>query len=206
MERLAAMTAHNLSRLLQKIDAEKTERVITSITKNFVPMIFAKTVPDVKGRSSSEYVIGNKVVESYHQKASSAPVSLSIRGMIIGVQDDIQATIQQISSVFEKIVFSNDFLRYYDYEVDSNLAYDWLVNNEIAGEAAIQTLKNNQNMWSNPSWGVGRDLVPFLCLTTDELPVFVSLPTDPELPIFFKRKKIRNTNYGGMVFPLGNIS
>ena len=202
---VASTTTLNLSHFLQKIDAGKMKHVITGLTRNFAPTISTRRVPDVKGRSSSIYTIGKRIEKSYQQKTASTPISLSIRGMIMGNQNDIRLALQNIEPVFGSVIFSNDFLRYCDYHVDSNLAYEWLVNNEIANKYAIHTLQNNQSMWSNAKWGIGRDFVPFLCLTPDEFSVFVSLPTDLTLPISFRRQKIKSKNYEKMVFPLGTI-
>lgn len=202
---IAAATATNLSRFLQKIDSGKTKHVVTGLSRNFIPTFSARNSTDVKNRSSSMYSIGKRLEKQYHQKATSSPVSLSIRGMIIGKQSVIRLTLENIAAVFGSVIFTNDFLRYCDYYVEPNLAYDWILNNDIANKDAIQTLEKNQKMWSNMRWGRGRDFVPFLCLMPNEFSVFVSFPTDPASPVFFRREKIRSSNYGKMVFPLGTM-
>ena len=202
---IASVTANALNQHLQKIGADKTKQTIAGFTKNFIPTIRTETTLDVRGRSSSVYTIGKKLSEHYTHKAQSTPISLSIRGMIIGEQNNIDLAIKNIASVFTSVIFVNDFLKYCDYYVDSDLAYDWLLNNDIANDDAIRTLENNQKMWSDMRWGVGRDFVPFLCLTPEEFSVFVSLPIDPTLPVSFRRQKIRSTNYDKMVFPLGTV-
>ena len=125
--------------------------------------------------------------------------------MILGDQKNIRLALQNITSVFSSVSFSSDSLKYCDYDVEPNLAYAWLTNNDIASKNAVETLEKNQVMWSDIRWGVGRDFVPFLCLTPDELTIFVSLPTEMTLPIRFKRQKIKTTNYEKMVFPLGTL-
>ncbi|MFY9300463.1 MAG: hypothetical protein WAO91_04670 [Candidatus Nitrosotenuis sp.] len=202
---IAAATATNLSRFLQKIDSGKTKHIVTGLSRNLIPTFSTKNRLDVKDRSSSMYSIGKKIEKQYHQKATTSPVSLSIRGMIIGKRSVIRLALENITAVFGSVIFTNDFLRYCDYHVDSDLAYDWILNNDIASKGAIQTLEKNQKMWSDMRWGRGRDFVPFLCLTPNEFSVFVSLPTDPTSPVSFRRQKIRTSNYGKMVFPLGTV-
>lgn len=202
---IAAATATNLSRFLQKIDAGKIKPIVTGLGKNLIPTFSTRTSPDIKNHSSSMYAMAKQIEKQYHQKATTSPISLSIRGMIMGDQTIIRSTLDNIKSIFASVSFLNDFLRCFDYYVDSDLAYDWILNNEIASKDAIQILKKNQKMWLNMGWGVGRDFVPFLCLTPNEFSVFVSFPTDPTSPTPFRRQKIHSVNYGKMVFPLGTL-
>jgi len=202
---IAAATAINLSRFLQKIEYGKTKHVVTGLSRNFIPTFSARNRLDVKNRSTSMYSIGKKIEKQYHQKATSSPISLSIRGMIIGKQNVIRLALENVAAVFGSVIFTNDFLRYCDYHVEPDLAYSWILNNDIANKDAIQTLARNKKMWSDMRWGRGRDFVPFLCLMPNEFSAFVSLPTDPALPISFRRQKIRSSNYGKMVFPLGTV-
>ncbi|MEM3173071.1 MAG: hypothetical protein QXE82_05985, partial [Candidatus Nitrosotenuis sp.] len=139
----------------------------------------------------------------YHEKTTSMPISLAIRVMIIGRRSDIALTVNNITSVFGDITFSNDFLRYCDYEIDPELAYSWLVNNEIANDEAIRILQKNQRMWGDMRWGINKDFVPFLCLSPPEFSVFVSLPSDPSLPLSFMRRRIKPPNLEMEVFALG---
>ncbi len=203
--KIANITAVNLDKYLQKIDAGKTKQIITGFRGNFVPHTSIRTVPDIDGRTSSSYTIGKRIEKYYHQKANSVPISLAIRGMIIGKNDDIISTINDISAVFRKIVFFDDYLRYCDYVVDPDLAYEWLLNNQIASEDSIKILENNQRMWSNAKWGIGRDFVPFLCLTPAEFSLFVSLPTDFTLPISFRRHSIRSASIPNSGFVIGHL-
>jgi hypothetical protein len=95
-------------------------------------------------------------------------------------------------------------LEYFDYP-DLAVAYKWLENNIIASDYAVEILGENANMWCNMKWGVSRDFVQFLCLAPDEFPIFVSLPTDPTLPISYRRQRVRGFNYDKMVFSLGAV-
>jgi len=202
---IATATATNLSHFLQKIDAGTIKPIVTGLGRNFIPTFSTRTSPDAKNHSSSMYAIAKQIEKQYHQKATTSPISLSIRGMIMGNQNVIRSVLDNITSIFASVSFLNDFLRCFDYYTDSDLAYDWILNNEIASKDAIQILKKNQKMWSNMKWGVGRDFVPFLCLATNEFSVFVSFPIDPASPVSFRRQKIRPINYGKMVFPLGTL-
>lgn len=115
-----------------------------------------------------------------------------------------QTNSPKLRGPFSSIGFVGDSLEYFDYP-DLEIAYKWLENNTITSEYAVEILEKNANMWRNMKWGVDRDLVQFLCLTPDEFPVFVSLPTDPTLPIKYRRQKLSGLNYDKMVFPLGTV-
>jgi hypothetical protein len=201
---IAKLTSSKLSRYLKSVEAGITKYVFTGIGHNFIPTIAQQISPKTKQLSSSIYQTGKRIEDSYHQKAQSVPVTLSIRGMIVGNQNDFRAAAQNLAAVFSSIRIMGDSLEYFDYP-NLDVAYKWLENNTIASEYAIEILGENANMWSNMKWGVGRDFVPFLCLTPDEFPVFVSLPTDPTLPISYRRQKIKGFNYDKMVFPLGTV-
>jgi hypothetical protein len=201
---IAAETTTNLDSQLQKIDVGKIKSTIVGFRRNFTPITVTKMISDVKGRSSSIYNIGKQVQRHYHEKTSSLPISLAIRGMIIGKHSDISLTVNNIASIFGDIAFSNDFLRYCDYEVDPDLAYSWLVNNEIANDESIKILQKNRKMWNDMRWGVNRDFVPFLCLSPSEFSVFVSLPSDPSLLVSFRRRRIKPPNLEMNLFALGS--
>lgn len=200
---IAAETAANLNKYIEKISAGKAKSSIVGFRRNFSPIMLTKKVSDVRGRSSSIYNIGKQVQRYYHEKTTSMPISLAIRVMIIGRRSDIALTVNNITSVFGDITFSNDFLRYCDYEIDPELAYSWLVNNEIANDEAIRILQKNQRMWGDMRWGINKDFVPFLCLSPPEFSVFVSLPSDPSLPLSFMRRRIKPPNLEMEVFALG---
>lgn len=202
---IALKTAVNLSRFLQKVERGRSVPVLTGLGAHFIPRTTVKLSPNIKEKSSTAYTIGKKVEKDYHRKAAATPVTLSIRGMIVGQKERIKAALDNISAVFLGVVFDGDFLRYCDYDVEPEHAYNWLVNNEIASKDALEILHSNQKMWQNPAWGRGRDFVPFLCLTPQEFSVFVSLPTDYNLPVRFRRQKIKSVTADKQVFPLGTI-
>lgn len=200
---IAAEAVANLDSHLHKIDVGKRRSTIVGFRQNFAPITVARTISDVNGRTSSIYNIGKQVQRHYHEKTTSLPISLAIRGMIIGKRSDITLTVNNIASVFGNITFSNDFLRYCDYEVDPDLAYSWLVNNEIANGKSIKILQKNRKMWNDMRWGINRDFVPFLCLSPPEFSVFVSLPSDPSLPLSYMRRRIKPPNLEMELFALG---
>jgi hypothetical protein len=201
---IAELASSKLSQYLQSVEEGTIKHVFTGIGHNFVPTIVPKTFPKTKELSSSLYQTGKKLEKVYHQKAQSVPITLSVRGVIIGDQNDIKPMAQNMEAAFSSIGFVGDSLEYFDYP-DLEIAYKWLENNTITSEYAVEILEKNANMWYNMTWGIGRDLVQFLCLTPDEFPVFVSLPTDPALPIKYRRQKLSGLNYDKMIFPLGTI-
>lgn len=201
---IAKFTSSKLSQYLKSIEDGITKYVFTGIGHNFIPTVTPKIFPKTKQLSSSIYQTGKKMEKIYHQKAQSVPITLSIRGIIVGNHDDFKVAAQNLDAVFSNIRIIGDSLEYFDYP-DLVIAYKWLENNVIASEYAVEILKENANMWHDMKWGIGRDFVQFLCLTPDEFPVFVSLPTDPTLPISYRRQKLKGLNYDKMVFPLGTV-
>jgi hypothetical protein len=201
---IAKSTSSKLSQYLKSVEERITKYVFTGIGQNYIPTITPQTFLKTKQLSSSIYQTGKKIEDSYHKKAQSVPITLSIRGIIVGNQNDFKAAAQNLDAVFSSIRIIGDSLEYFDYP-DLDVAYKWLENNTIASKYAIEILEENANMWHNLKWGVGRDFVPFLCLTPEEFPIFVSLPTDPTLPISYRRQKLKGLNYDKMVFPLGTV-
>lgn len=202
---IAELTASNLSRYLKSVEKDKTKQSITGFGSNLVPLLSPEPSQKIDELSSSTYQLGKKLESSYHQKANSPPITLAIRGMIIGSKDDIKAAMRNMLAVLTSVRFIGDSLSYFDYEVEYNLGLDWLENNSMKTEYAYQILQNNVNMWADMRWGEGRDFVPFLCLSPEEFSVFVSLPTDPNLAVSYRRQKVKGLNYDKMVFPLGKI-
>ncbi|WKT57922.1 hypothetical protein QVH35_11660 [Candidatus Nitrosotenuis chungbukensis] len=201
---IAKLTSSKLSRYLKSMEEGITKYVFTGIGYNFIPTVATKTFPRTKQLSSSIYQTGKKLEEIYHQKAQSVPITLSIRGIIVGNQNDFKAAAQNLDAVFSSIRIIGDSLEYFDYP-DLDVAYKWLENNTITSKYAVEILEENANMWNNMNWGIGRDFVQFLCLAPDEFPIFVSLPTDPTLPISYRRQKLKGLNYDKMVFSLGSV-
>jgi len=201
---IAKLTASKLSEYLKSVEERTTKYVFTGIGRNFIPTVAPKTFLKTKQLSSSIYQTGKKLEEIYHQKAQSVPITLSIRGMIVGGQNDFKTTAQNLNAVFSSIGIVGDSLEYFDYP-DLEIAHKWFENNTLTSEYAVEILEKNANMWSNMKWGVGRDFVQFLCLTPEEFSIFVSLPTDPTLPIKYRRQNLRGLNYDKMVFPLGTV-
>jgi hypothetical protein len=201
---IAKITSSKLSRYLKSVETGMTKYVFTGIGHNFIPTVSQQMSPKTKHLSSSIYQTGKKIEEIYHQKSQSTPISLSIRGIVIGNQNNFKVVAQNLAAVFSSIRFIGDSLEYFDYP-DLTIAYKWLESNTIASEYAVEILEENANMWHNMKWGISRDFVPFLCLTPDEFPIFVSLPTDSTLPVSYRRQKLKGLNYDKMVFSLGTV-
>ncbi len=202
---MAKFAASKLTRYLRSVEIDKTKHFISGFDKNFTPTTYVGTVPKINELSSFTYQTGKILETFYHKKARSPPITLAIRGMIIGTIDDIKVTIRNVLATFSSIRFVGDSLSYFDYEVDQEIGIKWLENNDIGTNYATEILRNNSNMWSDMRWGIGRDFVPFLCLTDEEFPIFVSFPTDQNLPVSFGRQKLKVVNYEKSVFPLGNV-
>ncbi|HET8720257.1 MAG TPA: hypothetical protein VFM64_04605, partial [Candidatus Nitrosotenuis sp.] len=145
-----------------------------------------------------------KNIETYYrQKSTSQPITMSIRGAIVGNKLDVPAAISGISAVFSSVRFVGDHLEYFDYDIDKNRGFQWLENNNLASAYSLEIFKNNAKMWADMRWGRGRDFVPFLCLTPQEFSIFVSMPTDHNLPITFRRKTLRGLNNRTKIFLWG---
>jgi hypothetical protein len=203
--KVAQHATSQLVRRIKLIEIGKTKHVIIGFGKNFIPRTSALTIPNLKGISSSTYQIGKRLESIYHQKANSAPITLAIRGMVIGTAIDIESTVRNLIATFASVRFVCDSLGYFDYNIDQNLGSKWLENNIVATHYAYEIFRNNAKMWSDMRWGIGRDFVPFLCLTSEEFPIFVSLPNDASLPVSYRRQNLKGLNYDKMVFPLGKL-
>lgn len=203
--RIAKNTASKLSQRLRTAEQRKIKQTTHGLEHNFIPRFSSKTFTKIKDLSSSTYQTGKKIESVYHQKSNSTPITLAIRGIAIGIPNEVETAIQNITSVFRSIEFVGDALRCFYYNVDQDRGYRWIENNNISSEYSMEILQNNSNMWSDMRWGRGRDFVPFLCLTPEEFFVFVSLPTDPTLPLSYRRQKLRGMNHDKMVFPLGTL-
>jgi len=200
---IAEQTAKNLSQYLKSVEQEQVKPTIVGFNQYLSPKFIVKTSPRMTELSSSTYQIGKKIEKIYQRKANSTPITLAIRGTVTGESSDIEHMIQDITSVFNTIKFVGDNLDCHIYDIDYERGQAWLENNSLCSEYSIKILQDNSNMWSDMRWGRGRDFVPFLCLTLDEFPIFVSLPTDPSLPILYRRTKLRGLNYQKLVFRLG---
>ncbi|WP_268543598.1 hypothetical protein [Candidatus Nitrosotenuis cloacae] len=203
--KIAKNAASKLSQYLRTAEQRKIKQIPHGFERNFIPKLSSRTVTKINELSSSTYQTGKKIEYSYHQKSNSTPITLAIRGIAIGIPNEVESAIQNISAVFSSIEFVGDALGCFRYNVDQDRGYRWIENNNISSKHAMEVLQNNSNMWSDMRWGKGRDFVPFLCLTPEEFFVFVSLPTDSTLPISYRRQKIRGVNHDKMVFPLGTL-
>lgn len=193
----------NLSRFLKATETGRTRYRLTGFDNHFLPRIKSNSIPDVAKISSFSYHSGKLLEKLYFQKATSRPISMSIRGMITGTDLDIYPAISSISAVFSNIRFVGDHLEYFDYEINKEHGLSWLKSNNIASTYALEIFKKSPGMWSNMEWGRGRDFIPFLCLTPQEFSIFVSMPSDNDLPISYRRKKIKGLNSEKLIFPLG---
>jgi hypothetical protein len=200
---VAELAASKLSRHIKSVEEGRRKNVISGFSKNFVPTTFFQIVSNVSKLSSFIYQTGKNLEKYYHQKACSPPITLAIRGMVVGEQDDIYATVSNLSAVFSSVRFVGDHLDYFDYDVDVNRAIMWLENNNIGTSYAYEIFRNNANMWTDMRWGKSRDFVPFLCLMPEEFPIFVSLPTDSSLAVSYRRQHLKGLNYDKMVYLLG---
>jgi hypothetical protein len=200
---IAETTAKNLSKYLRIVERGKIKSTITGFNKYFIPNLSLSESPEIEDVSSSVYQTGKKIEKSYHQKVISSPFTLAIRGMAVGESGYVENALQNIMSVFSSVEFLGDYLNCFNYDVSFERGQSWIKNNTLASVYALKILEDNANMWSDMRWGRGRDFVPFLCLTAQEFPIFVSLPTDPTLAVSYSRKRIAGQSYDKMVFPLG---
>lgn len=199
----AETASANLSRYLRSSEQSKTGSAISGLDRHLLPRISARDVPRIKDLSSSAYNIGKRIEKSYHQKTVSILLTLSIRGVAVGTRENVRNMLQNLESVFATVSFLGDSLCRFDYTIEHERAHSWMKNNAMASQYAAEILQGNCDMWSDMRWGRGRDYVPFLCLTSDEFSVFVSLPSDPSLPVSYRRGRLRGISPEKQVFRLG---
>lgn len=202
-DRTAEAAAQSLSRYLK--EAEKTQKSATfaGFDRRLIPQFSTIERQRINQISSTKYHIGKMLEKTYHQRAGLPLITLAIRGMAYGERSHIEGVLQNVNAVLGSLEFDCDSLRCFTYDVGYSTGYAWLKNNAIANSHSIKILEDNAGMWPDMRWGRGRDYVPFLCLTPDELSVMVSLPSDPALPVSYRRKRISGQNQAKDGFRIG---
>jgi hypothetical protein len=201
---IAEKTAQNLSRYLKDAEQLQSGTVFTGFDRHFFPRLSSRQTPKINEISSSKYQAAKMLEKIYHKKSGSPLITLAIRGAAFGKNADIENALENIAAVFSSVGLVCDSLQCFTYDVGTAKAQSWLKNNIVTSTYAVEILQNNCNMWSDMRWGRGRDFVPFLCLTADELSFFVSFPSDLSIPISYGRKKVRGQNYEKYGFEIGN--
>lgn len=200
----AAETASaNLSSYLKSSEAQRTGSTVTGLDRHLIPMVLARDKPRTREVSSQLYKTGKRIEGSYHKKASSPLLTLSIRGAAAGSKDEVSRMLQNIKSVFSSVEFIGDSLCLFEYDIDGVRGNLWIRNNAMASIHAAEILERNCSMWSDMRWGRGRDYVPFLCLTPEEFSVLVSLPSDPLLHVQYRRRSMTGLTSTRIIFQMG---
>lgn len=121
--------------------------------------------------------LGPTIAEQYFQKSHSpAGITLHISGLVA-------EPTTTLASAFSTVKINLDGL--FAIEFRDARALRWMRARATPDPAPFLTLHAKGGFLKD--WGKGRELIPTLCLTPQELPIFVHLPTDPDLPIKYTR-------------------
>ena len=135
-----------------------------------------KVGPPPELAASTIMQIGPKIAKDYFEKAHAPGIILHIRGLIT-------QPIGTIAPAFDKVKINFDSL--FPIPFKDPRALRWLRTRSIPDPQPF--LEFHAKGGFLKPWGKGRELIPVLCLTPQELPVFVHLPTDPNLPVEYTR-------------------
>jgi len=131
-----------------------------------------KTVPH-EAAGSTIHVHGRAIAKEYFEKAQHPPLILSLRGMVIGDKH----TPDHLQGALSTVKISYDYLGLFHYPTARMIR--WLRKRDIPNPAKMLELHARGGFLYD--WGKGRELIPALCLTPEELPALVHLPSDPGL-------------------------
>lgn len=130
-------------------------------------------------KASTVYQIGRKIAQEYFAKAQSTPILLHIRGLLVPgyAYPSFDAAFSSVRVHWDMLV---------DVPVRDPRALRWMRARALPDVS--EQLKWHAEGGFLCEWGKGRELVAGLCVTPEELPVFIGLPTDPSLPVKWTRK------------------
>jgi hypothetical protein len=126
---------------------------------------------------------GRVIAKEYFAKGEGYPLIMEERGLVVGEEHSIDALLSVFGSV--KTEGELDYPGLWPYY--SPKVVRWLRSRGLA-DPSKELLMQAQGGLMQP-WGFGRELIPALCLTPEELPVFVHLPLAHSLPVEYVRGK-----------------
>ena len=122
--------------------------------------------------------LGPTIAEQYFEKShATAGIILHIRGLVA-------EPTTTLASAFSTVKINLDGL--FAIEFRDARALRWMRARATPDPAPFLTLHAKGGFLKE--WGKGRELIPTLCLTPQEMPIFVHLPTDPSLPVNYTRE------------------
>ena len=169
-----------LQRAMADITKDKIE-LQGSIGSNFMPKY--RKVRTSNDKHVPEFM--RIAYPDYAQRDQENLCAMGIRGLFASGEYNTNLKIMQ--SLAEQLRSKQDSGTlmqyqkhpYFDQYMRSRILYD---------DNAIEQLYNNEKMWKDDKWGRGRDMLPFFCITTQELVDTVShMPYDEALPLRYNR-------------------
>lgn len=141
--------------------------------RNGVPRVGMKTETHTHPAAGSSIdVHGDRIAREYFEKGQKHPVIVSIRGVILSKDAP-----DQLNSIFSGVKIASDYIAPWFYS-DPRM-FRWLRSRALPDPARMLEMHANGGFLCD--WGRGRELIPDLCVTSDELPLLVHLPQDPQL-------------------------
>lgn len=204
---IAENHANVLSTFINTINdgVEVSKTTLGNMTMGKMSIPIPMTSTEVKRHPLTDttvYTMGRQILPSVYEKCHQSLTLLSIR-FIVRTNDPTHSTAKMVQTIFQNVSILSDSLSLYDC-TDPRVV-DIFRNRLPTSSEAINIIESNANMWNDTRWGIGRDLSPNLCLNPQELKIFVSSPTDPNLGIKFTRKRLKGIPPNVNVLGLGWI-
>lgn len=147
--------------------------------QNFTPKIGMSTsVRPHPAAGSTIDVHGDRIAREYFEKGQRHAVIVSIRGMVLS-----KTPPEQIAAALHRVMIDQDVLTPWFYPDNSQFGgarmIRWLRSRALPNPAKMLEMHAKGGFLRE--WGEGRELIPVLCVTSEELPILVHLPQDPQL-------------------------
>ena len=141
---------------------------------NFTPKLGVSTTRRPHDASGGTIdVQGDRIAKQYFEKGQRSPVIVSIRGVILS-----KDSAEHLKSAVNDVKISSlDYLAPWFYTDPRMLR--WLRSRALPDPTRMLQMHAQGGFLHE--WGKGRELIPVLCATTEELPTLVHLPQDPQL-------------------------
>ena len=141
--------------------------------QNFVPKFGQSTRTDPHPASGSTIdAHGDQIAHEYFERSQRHAAIVSVRGMILSRDPP-----EQLASALAGVKMSFDYLAPWFY-LDARMLR-WLRSRALPDPSKMLQMHAQGGFLRE--WGKGREMIPVLCATTEEMPILVHLPQDPQL-------------------------
>ena len=162
------------------------------IGQNFVPKFEQSTRTDPHPAAGSTIdAHGDQIAREYFERSQRHAAIVSVRGMILSHDPP-----EQLASALAGVKMSFDYLTPWFY-ADARMLR-WLRSRALPDPSKMLAMHAQGGFLRE--WGKGRELIPILCVTTEEMPILIHLPQDPTLS-----GVVTYSRSGGLPTPAGHV-